>query len=191
MRRPIRLLLAAVFVLPIVAFAASSGGAVVDPGTDCAHSSGSATFSPGLWKLQPAAQKELHEAAQTITTTGSTTGCVGGGVTSGTFRATIHIADPANCNSLLSDSDTAVPATTGSITVRWSATKSSTASITLKTVTGQPTQTDISGTVSSTSNTFKGLALTQRIAFTPETGGCSSKNLLHVTFKEVTALEIG
>ncbi|MCU1452954.1 MAG: hypothetical protein JWN46_1100 [Acidimicrobiales bacterium] len=193
MRRYARLLFAAMLVLPTVAFASSSGAAVAETGTDCAHTSGSAKFSPGLWKLKPAAQADQHEAAQTITAGGGVTGCSGGGVVNGILQGTINIKDPANCNSLASDSDTAVPATTGVIKISWGGGKVSTAAVSFKQVAGKPTQADIAGkvTTTSSSNTFKGLPVNVRIAFTPETGGCTAKNLQKVTFKEVTPLEIG
>jgi hypothetical protein len=177
----------------MVAFAASSGSAVAETGTDCAHSGGSATFSPGLWKLQPAATAEQHETAQAIKAGGGVTSCVGGGVTNGILQGNISIKDPANCNSLAADSDAANPPTTGVIKVSWGGGKVSTAAVSLKQVTGKPTQADIVGkvTTTSSSNTFKGLPINVRIAFTPESGGCTTKNLQKVTFKEVTPLEIG
>ena len=139
MRNAMRLFVATVAMMPIGVVAVQHASAVVDPGTDCAHTSGSATFAPGLWKLQPAAQAELHEAVQTIKATGTVSGCVGGGVTSGTETATIHINDPANCNSLATQDGPASPANTGTLTIKWNNGKSSTLnSLTLKAVTGKP-----------------------------------------------------
>ncbi|MCU1452500.1 MAG: hypothetical protein JWN46_646 [Acidimicrobiales bacterium] len=190
MRRPISLLFASVLILPMVALTSSASEAAADAGTSCARSAGAATFSPGLWKLQPPAQAELHELAQTINATGTITGCVGGGVTSGTLTAAFKVDDPANCNTLLSV-DAALPPTTGTIAVSWDHGRSSTVAVTLKSVTGKPTQADIVGTVASTSDTFRGLHVAERINLTPEPGGCSTKNLQHVTYKEVTPLKIG
>lgn len=62
----------------IMAQSASAAG-----GTSCAKASGTATFTPSLFKFQSAAAAETHESTSTISSTGTTSSCSGGGVTSG------------------------------------------------------------------------------------------------------------
>ena len=161
-------------------------------GTSCSKGSGTATFAPGLFKLQSGAAAETHEATSTIGATGTVSGCSGGGVVSGTTTSTIKIADPTNCNSLLDSKEPpASPATVGTLTVKWNNGKTSTVgAITLTSVPGQSTQANLSGKVTS-GTLFKGLTVTARVSFKATTSDqCVTSNLTKVTYTGVTAFKI-
>jgi hypothetical protein len=194
MRKLLRLLVVMVVMAPISVLAVQHAGAAADPGTDCAHTSGTATFNPGFAKVDNT-HPEANERKITITAVGTVTGCSGGGVTSGTTKATIHINDETNCNELLHVKDTpenpeeAGSNPTGVLTTTWNTHQTSTANITLSPVPGQTTQTHIHGVGSA--GLFKGLTFDVTVSFTPKTGDCFTKDLTAVTYKEVTSTEIG
>jgi hypothetical protein len=182
MRYAVRFLMMAALVLPFgLVVAEHSAGAAA--GTTCSKSSGTATFKPAL---------PVVGSSQTVKPTvtvkgGKTTGCKGGGVTSATFASLTKFHDPTNCSILLSGNPTPHPPT-GTLTSKWNTGATSVAAVTLNTVSGQPTQTHITGKV--TSGLFSGLSLAVTLSFTPKTGNCTSTPLSAVTFKQVTALKI-
>jgi hypothetical protein len=196
MRKFLGLLVAMVVMAPIGVLAVQRAGAAADPGTDCSRASGSATFSPGFAKVAPSTgNPELNERKITISSVGTVSGCVGGGVTSGTTRATIHITDETNCNELLHVRDT--PETpeeagsnpTGVLTTTWNTHQTSTANVALLPVPGQTTQTHIHGVGSA--GLFKGLTFDVTVAFTLKTGNCVNSDLTAVTYSQKTSTEIG
>lgn len=183
MRVPIKLLLAAALVAPAGMVATSAATAGAAAGTTCAHSSGTATFTPALPKLGAGTT-----VVPVITVKGAKiTNCVGGGVTSGTFKSKITFHDPTNCDILLSGNPSPNPPT-GKIVTTWNTGQQSTGRIKLLPVTNQPTQTHIKGVVKL--GLFAGLKIDQTLQFAPKTGDCVSTDLSQVTFSEVTPLKI-
>jgi hypothetical protein len=122
-----------------------------------------------------------------IVKNGKISGCVGGGVLSGTFTSLAKFHDPTNCQILLSGQASAHPPT-GTITTTWDTAQTGTASVTLNPVSGQPTETHVTGTV--TSGKFSGKHVDVTLSFAPKQGDCSSTPLSKVTFKQVTKLTI-
>lgn len=168
------LLLAAATMLPIGLIASPAGAAVK---TSCKSASGSATFTPALPKLN-----STSKVKPTIKIVGGKlAGCTGGGVTGGTLGATIKFANAANCSSLLAGAPTGAK---GTETITWSNKQTSTVTLTLTAVKGQPTQTKTTGVV--TAGLFKGAKQTGTLNYTPVGGGCTTANLSKVTFKQVT-----
>src|SRR5438132_1108834 len=112
MRHFLRLLVVTTMVMPI-GIGAAQHSASADPGTNCSSISGSSTIAPGFQKLDPAgpshyaandAENDVGtlEKNQTITSSGTISGCSGGGVTGGTFtNSVINNHDPSDCNDLL------------------------------------------------------------------------------------------
>jgi hypothetical protein len=85
----------------------------------------------------------------------------------------------------------ASPATVGPLTVKWNTGKTSTVgTLKLTQVSGQATQANLSGKVTS-GNLFVGLTVTARVSFKPTTTTqCTSANLTKVTYTGVTAFKI-
>ena len=182
MRVPMKFLMAAALVVP-AGFLAAAPSAGAAGGTTCAHTSGTATFKPALPKSGSATKVKPKVGVKK----GSVTSCVGGGVTSGKFNVKAKFHDATNCDILLGGTPGPHPPT-GTITTTWNTKATSVASITLNPVSGQPTQTHITGTI--TSGLFQGSHLDSTISFTPKTGDCLTTDLSAVTFKEVTPLKI-
>ena len=122
-----------------------------------------------------------------IVNNGVITTCTGGGVTGGTFTVRAHFNEPTNCKILLTGAPTTNPPT-GKIFTTWNTGQLSTAKITLKQVSGDPTKTHVVGKV--VAGLFLGLHVDQTLSFAPKSGDCASTQLKSVTFKEVTALKI-
>ena len=179
-----KFLLAAALVVPTAMTVVGSGGAGgAAAGTSCTGTSGLATFTPPLPKVGSATT-----VTPVVTIKGAKiTGCSGGGVTSGKFKSKITFHDPTNCQILLNGTAPAHPPT-GKITTTWNTGQTSVAKIKLHTVSGQPTQTHVTGKV--VSGLFTGLSLDQTLSFTPKTGDCVNTDLSQVTFKQVTNLTI-
>jgi hypothetical protein len=182
MRHGSRFLLAALLVVPLGVVAAQSAGAAT-AGTKCAHSAGTATFKPAL----PVAGSSKTVKPKVTLQGGKTTACKGGGVKSGTLTSAIKFNEATNCSILLAGNPSANPPT-GTLTTKWNTGATSVGSVTLGQVSGQATETHITGTVKS--GLFKGLKIDQTLSFTPKTGDCVSTPLAAVTFKEVTPLTI-
>ena len=167
------LLLAAATML-LVGLIASPASAAVK--ASCKSATGSATFSPALPKVGSTAKVK-----PTIKIVGAKLAGCTGGVTGGTLAATVKFANAANCSSLLAGAPTG---TKGTETITWSNKKTSTITLTLTAVKGQPTQTKAAGVV--TAGLFKGAKQAVTLNYTPVGGGCTSANLSKVTFKQVT-----
>ena len=188
-------------VMPI-GIGAAQHMASADPGTTCSSISGSSSISPGFQKLDPAgpshymandAENDVGtlEKNQTITSSGTISGCSGGGVTGGTFtNSVINTHDPSDCNDLLHVGDTAdttieagsLP--TGTIHIRWNTGATSDGNVKLK-----PTSsaTSVKVVTKFTSGLFSvGETTTSKgkvtVAFTAGSGQCVSSNLTSVTF---------
>ena len=199
MRHFLRLLVVTTMVMPI-GIGAAQHLASADPGTTCSSISGSSSISPGFQKLDPAgpshymandAENDVGtlEKNQTITSSGTISGCSGGGVTGGTFtNSVINTHDPSDCNDLLHVGDTAdttiesVP--TGTIHIRWNTGATSDGNVKLK-----PTSsaTSVKVVTKFTSGLFSvGETTTSKgkvtVAFTAGSGQCVSSNLTSVTF---------
>lgn len=175
-----KFLLAAALVVPTAMTVVGSGGgaAVAAGGTSCKKASGLATFKPALPPLSSSAKVK-----PTVTVKNAKeSGCVGGGVTSGVFSSTSKFHTATNCSILLSGNPSPNPPS-GTLKTTWNTGKTSTASVTLGTVSGQPTQTHVSGKV--TAGLFKGLTVNATLSFTPKKGDCSTTALQSVTFKNV------
>jgi hypothetical protein len=202
MRHFLRLLVVTTMVMPI-GIGAAQHMASADPGTTCSSISGSSSISPGFQKLDPAGPAHYTandhendvgtlEKNQTITSSGTISGCSGGGVTGGTFtNSVINTHDPSDCNDLLNVGDTkdttieSVP--TGTITIHWNTGATSTGNVKLK-PTSSATQLKVvtkftSGLFSvgePTSAPGKGKV---NVAFSPSPStGCTSTNLTGATF---------
>jgi hypothetical protein len=183
MRHGVRFLMATALVVPF-GFIAGAPGAGAAAGTNCAHSSGTATFTPSLPKLgagttvKPKIKVSAAKAA----------GCKGGGVKSAKLSGTQKFHDPTSCDILLGGGPPGPHPPTGTLTAKWNTGATSTMKVTLNSVSGQPTQTHITGTVSA--GLFVGLHVDQVISFTPKSGDCVTTNLASVTFAEVSHLVI-
>jgi len=181
MRHGVRFLLAAGLILPFGVIAAHGAGAA--GGTSCAHSSGTATFPPPLPKIGAGVTvKPTIKVSAAKTTT-----CTGGGVKSAKLSGTQKFHDPTNCDILLGGTAGPHPPT-GTLTAKWNTGATSVITVKLNPVSGKPTQTAITGKV--TTGLFKGLSVKQTISFVPKTGDCVNTDLKAVTFSEVTPLTI-
>lgn len=182
MRHAFKFLMATALVLPFGLVAAQGAGAAV--GTNCAHSAGVATFDPAIPKLgSTTTVKPTIKLSQS-----KTRGCVGGGVKSARLVGKQRFHDPTNCEILLGGGPPGPHPPTGKITFKWNTGAISVATVTLNAVSGEATQTHITGTIAS--GLFVGLHVDQTVSFAPLTGDCVSTDLSQVTFAEVTHLVI-
>jgi hypothetical protein len=186
MRVSTKFLLTAALVVPMAMTVVGSGGAAnaAAKGTSCSKSSGNATFKPGL-PVSGSSQK----VKPTITVKNAKeTGCKGGGVKSGKFNSTSKFRTATNCDTLLSGQPSPKPPT-GTITTTWNTGDTSSANVTLGTVSGQPTETHVTGKV--TKGLFKGLTLDATLKFTPTKGDCVTTPLTGVSFVNVGNVTVG
>jgi hypothetical protein len=194
MRKYFGLLCAAALLLPVGVIMSQSASAA--GGTTCSKGATSATITPGILKLQTAANAEKNESTQQIKSHGTISGCSGGGVTSGTVTYNPKIADPTNCNSALDTKEpAAVPPTVGVLSIKWNNGKTTvvgSASLTGILPRGSdlnPTHLEVRGKVTS-GTLFKGLTFDSKIIYTPNAGGCTAKNLTSSTTKPLKPLTI-
>jgi hypothetical protein len=183
MRVPMKFLLAAALVMPAGFVASNAVVAGAAGGTKCAKSSGTATFKPPL----PKSGDSTKVKPKIIVKNGKTTGCTGGGVTSSKFTSLAKFHDGTNCDTLLSGNPGPNPPT-GTINTKWNTGATSVASVTLNPVSGSPTKTHVTGTV--TSGLFNGKHLDVTLSFAPKTGDCVTTDLSQVTFTNDTPLKI-
>ena len=107
-----------------------------------------------------------------VKATGTITGCTGTkGITKGSFVFTSKPTTAGNCSTLL----TSKKATTATSTVTWNNKKKSVSSKVTLTPAGTATE-KVTGKVSSGTQ-FKGKTFTATVVFTPQNGGCQSKDL--------------
>jgi hypothetical protein len=183
MRVSMKFLMAAALVVPtgFVAAGVSSAGAA--GGTSCAKSSGLATFKPAL----PIVGSSQTVKPKITGKNSKLSSCSGGGVTSATFNTAAKFNTATNCQILLSGDPSPKPPT-GTITTTWNTGDTSTAKVTLQAVSGQATQSHITGKI--TAGLFKGSTLNSTISFAPKKGNCTSTPLASVTFTQVGATTI-
>jgi hypothetical protein len=186
MRVSTKLLLSAALVLPTAMTVVGSGGgaATAAGGTTCSKASGTATFKPPLPIVG-----DSHKVKPTITVKNAKqSGCKGGGVKSAKFNSLAKFHTATNCQTLLQGNPSPNPPT-GTITTTWNTGATSTASITLNAVSGQPTQTHVTGKV--TKGLFKGLSIDSTLSFSPKRStDCTSTPLAQVTFVNMGPITI-
>ena len=183
MRHGVRFLMATALVLPL-GFIATAPGAGAAAGTNCGKSAGTATFTPALPKLGAGTTVKPKIKVSAA----KATACTGGGVKSAKLSGSQKFHDPTSCDILLGGGPPGPHPPTGTLTAKWNTGASSTIKVTLNAVSGQATQTHITGTV--TAGLFVGLHADQTISFVPKTGDCVSTDLAAVTFSQVTHLVI-
>jgi hypothetical protein len=147
--------MAIALLLPMVALTAGPAGAA--GGTTCKPPSGKLTFSPGVGATPK---------VQTITINLPISGCVGGGVTGGTFKGTLKTA-PTDLK-LLSKQAASLKFPT---TIVWNTKKTSTFTATSATKIGKVITSKVSGKISK--GLFAGLTFSssQTVTYGPIVGG--------------------
>jgi hypothetical protein len=172
MRKTFGVFCAVAMMLPIGIIAAAPAGAVTV--TQCGVAKGTAYFKPPLPKLGSSTKVKSK-----LTSTGTVSLCKGGGVTKGTTKFSQTSASTgANCTTLVQPKATDKP-TVGVLTTTWNTGKVSTAKSTAIKQT-DATHATITGKI--TSGLFLGKTVKGTVEFTPESGGCTSKNLSKVTY---------
>ena len=171
MRKTLGVLCAAAMMVPLGVITAQPAAAATV--TQCSKAAGSATFTPPLPKLG-----STKKTNSKLTATGTVSGCVGGGVKSGKTKfVQTSKPTPGNCSTIVQPSKT--NATYGTLTITWNTGKVSTAK-------GfkihQTDSTTATTTGKITSGKFAGKTIKATVTFTPESGGCTSKDLAHVTY---------
>lgn len=175
MRKAVGILCVAALVLPVGVLTTQADAAA---GTSCKTISGSATFKPALPKLGSSTK-----VVSTITAVGTFGGCVGGGVTSGAVKLTLKFSKPGNC-ATLATAGSANPAK-GTEMITWNTKQTSTITLTLTGVKGQPKQARIAGAV--TAGLFKGSKESGSVMYVVPKAACTSMSLSNVTVKQLTA----
>jgi hypothetical protein len=142
-------------LLPMVAFTAGPAGAA--GGTTCKPPSGKLTFSPGVGSTLK---------AQTISINLPVTGCVGGGVKSGTFKGTLKTA-PTDL-AMLAKMASNLKFTS---TITWNTKATSTFTATSATKVGKVITSKVTGKISK--GLFLGLTFSssQTVTYGPIVGG--------------------
>ena len=170
MRKVGGVLVAVAMVLPIglIASPAQAAG-----GTTCKTNIGASVFTPALPPLSSSATVN-----STTVGTGKISGCVGGGVTGGTYKSTLKYT-AYNCKQLITYNP---KPRTGTITTKWSNGQTSTGTITLHAIKGSISKVNVTGVT--TAGLFKGLKLTTSFTFAavPATG-CVKTPLAKVSIK--------
>lgn len=175
MRNRAAMLMTAMLLFPLSVIAVPAGAA---GGTTCQAIKGNATFKPALPKLG-VSNKVVSNVS---VTNGKLSGCVGGGVTSGSVRLSSKFSKAGNCATLATAGST--NPTKGTETITWNNSQTSTIAVTLTGVNGQPTQAKVMGTV--TAGLFKGSKQSGTVAYVVPKGGCTTKALSTVTIKAIT-----
>ena len=169
----------AAMALPIGLIATPAGAATA--GTTCKTASGTATFAPALPKAGSSATVK-----PTITIKNAKLGgCKGGGVTGGTFSATLKFTVASNCATLIAGDPTG---TKGTETITWNTKQTSTVALTLAGVKGHVTETAATGGVSK--GLFAKAKQSGTLNYTLPAGACGSAGLSKVTFKQLTPIVI-
>ena len=147
--------MAIVLLVPMAALFAGPAGAA--GGTTCKPPSGKLTFSPGVGSTLK---------AQTISINLPITGCVGGGVTGGTFKGTLKTA-PTDL-AMLAKQAANLKFT---VTITWNTHKTSTFTATSSTKVGKVITSKVSGKI--TKGLFVGLTFSssQTVTYGPIVGG--------------------
>ena len=165
MRKFVGLLFAVALVLPASVLVSPAGAA---GGTKCKGGASTATFTPALTPAAAKVQKPVRDTVKT--TAGTLTGCSGGGVTGATFSYVgVKAKAPGDtCLSLAKFSTNSV--TSGTLTVKWKPTGTSTIPVSFHKVKGKATSNTVTGTVKS--GLFAGSKISSAFAYTfvPKTG---------------------
>jgi hypothetical protein len=178
MRKVSGVLLAVAMTLPVGLVASPAGAA---GGTTCKTNTSVATFKPAL----PILGSKV-KVAYTVTSVGKLSGCVGGGVTSGTYKTVQKVA-PGNCTTLLTYNPK--PGNPTTITTTWNTKKTSTGTFLLHAIKGNTTKSNVTGSISA--GLFKGLKITTAFTFTALTkNGCTKVPLAQVSVKGASAVVI-
>ena len=163
MRMLARVAVATALLVPAGAMIATqSANAAPNAGTSCKTQAGVANISPGL---------ETTPRANTITSTTTISGCVGGGVTGGTSKSVVKLPSTSSCSSL-----TKVGTMTLTETVTWNTKVTSTISGTEKSNYPAFEEATITGKV--TAGLFKGLNVTTTVKFSLSKGSCTNASPL-------------
>ena len=165
MRKTFGVLCAAALMLSAgVATAGSASGAAATP--TCSTAKGTFKFSPGLPVTGTIKGGKL-------TSTGTITGCAGGGVTSGKTTFTSAKSTTASGCSTLLKPDPKSKGTLGTFSVKWNNGSTSTA----KTFYIKQTKAIVDATTSGkiTSGAFVGKTISGTITFTVAKGSCTTK----------------
>jgi hypothetical protein len=147
--------------------------------TQCAKAAGKATFTPPLPKLG-----STKKVKSKLTATGTVSSCVGGAVTRGTTKFTqTSTSTGANCSTLVQPK-ASDPPVKGTLVITWfkgnaAAGKSTASGFAIK----QTDATHANTTGKITAGKFKGKAIVGKVVFEAESGGCTQKDLAHVTYK--------
>jgi hypothetical protein len=172
MRKVAGILLVSALMLPAGLAASNAGAAAATP--TCKTLGGTATFTPAVPKIG-----STTKVKTTVGIKGAKlAGCTGGGVTGGTVTASLKFGLAANCASLLAGDATK---TAGKVTIVWNTKATSVvAKATLVGVTKKPTQSTVSGVI--TTGLFKGKKVSVITNYVIPAGGCTKTALSKVTF---------
>jgi len=167
-------------MLPVgVITANAAGGAAATP--TCTKAAGTATFTPPLPDLTSSTKVSAK-----LSSKGTVSGCTGGGVTKGTtsFVQTSK-PTPGNCKTLATPT-ASTKGTIGTLTVKWSNGKTSTAKgFVVKQKTSPITDATTTGKI--TSGAFVGKTISGTVSFKLPAGACSKGHpLKSVTYTNKT-----
>ena len=176
MRKSLVLFAAAAMMLPIgIITAAPAGAATV---TQCSAAAGTGTFTPAIAKGITAATQGPKRSSK-LSSTGTVSGCVGGGVKSGKTKfVQTSKPTPGNCYTLLHPKASS-PGTLGTLTITWNTNAVSTAKgFKIK----QTTATEATTTGKITSGKFVGKTIKGTVSFKPKQGDCVNSDLKSVSY---------
>jgi hypothetical protein len=190
-------LVAVGLTVPAGAIVAQSASAAAVAKVSCKTATAKAKITPGLYKLQPAAQAKTHALKQKITASGALAGCTGG-VTGGTITVTENQVAPVNCNLLLDKTFVSKPPTTGPVVITWAGGKGKTTIGAAKLGGTTPfvaTHLLLGGKVTASTGAVaalkgKTLKFVLTFAAVPKTG-CVTTNLVAASVKNAGAVTIG
>jgi len=187
MRKTLGLLCAAALMLPIGVITAGSAGAATV--TQCSAAAGTATFTPPVAK-GPTAATQGPKRSSKLSSSGTVSGCAGGGVKSGKTKfVQTSKPTPGNCYTLLNPKASS-PGTLGTLTITWNTGKVSTAKgFKIK----QTAATTATTTGKITSGQFAGKTIKGTVSFAPKKGDCVNSDLSQVSYtnKKGTKFVIG
>jgi hypothetical protein len=165
MRKVLGVMLAVGLLAPAVVFTAAPAGAAA--GVTCTKASGTFKFTPPLPITGTIKGGKL-------TSTGTISGCSGGGVTSGkTSFVSAPSKTPAGCKTLLAP-DPKSKGTLGTLTIKWNNGKTSISKNLYIKQTKAIVDATTKGTVTS-GTAFKGKAINGTITFKINSGACTTK----------------
>ena len=179
MRRLTGALLLAGCAIPALALTANSGAGATTPGTSCSKAAGTITFQPPIPVKGPVTVKIIIK--------GTLSGCKGGGVTSGAVNGTEKFPVKVDCQVLLAGK---AGNPSGTQTVKWNTTKTSTIAVHGVTSTSQ-LDPHTQGKV--TAGLFLGKKMDQTVhvdKINPSSGACSTAALKSLHYIQKTAFKL-